>query len=230
MPTLAEMDSPFASETHWGLVAGGALVIAGGMTFSFLLGDQVTTLASVLAVGAAAAIAFGCALEKKIHKVAVFALIVAIGFLVGPFDLLQSWGEGHRLVSGSPESRVATLTKLANAGRRDFPGLSLVGCDLEGIDLAQADLSHSDLSGTRLANSHLAGVVFDGAVLDGTNFAGAEMTNADVSNASNFQGAICDEGTAMPEDWRCADGHPIAVPHVQFDPNPVVISPSVSAQ
>ena len=228
-PTLVEMDPAWAAGLEWPWVGGGIAAALAAAAMAYFLGDQTATIAFVIGAAAPVAVAVGLPLEKKLHKGAFAAVLLVAGFFLSPLEWVQGFGENARLTSGSADARVKTLTKLANAGRREFPGVSLAGCDLEGIDLSQANLTNSDLGGARLPNSHLAGVLLSGVNLQGTDFMGADLSNADVSQARDFESSLCDAATQMPEDWDCPTGHPIAVEHVVFDPNPVVLSPSKAA-
>jgi len=114
----------------------------------------------------------------------------------------------RRLHSADASVRAAQVLHELDRGNNDFTGLDLRDMPLGGAHLANADFSGADLGGADLSGADLTDARFDNTNLAGANLTEATLNLVDLSSALGVDEAICDEGTVLPGDGRCVDGHP----------------------
>ena len=216
-PGALEKLDPFRLKpaVRLGFLIGGLVTILTTITIAYFVGDQFWN--RILMSVAAAVTGFSmfrAGMERESALRAIFAVFFGTAiFMTHPSPRLAKLAEQAGLRAADVETRVANFRSLRERGEFRFAGLDLSGADLSKeqfyfVMLDQVRLNGANLAGAEFLNVQFAGTDFDGANLQGTWFVG---TSAE--GASNFERAICDTETTLPDGWLCKNKRP------QKDPN-----------
>jgi hypothetical protein len=148
---------------------------------------------------------------KLRHDVRMGLLAGGILSVLGAFALSYFAGEMAEFAGLRSTDRNARVESFDELSKRGVVEYAMV--DLSGANLRGRRFHFSKMDNSVLENADLAGSLFYYARLDGTRMAGAKLHGASfvgtpVENAIEFEKAICDPTTALPEGWTRAVGHP----------------------
>ncbi len=144
-------------------------------------------------------------LTRLLTAVAIAAAIV----FVAPLELILAARVSGLDPSRPAAERVAALKELIKSGSREFRAIDLTDADLSGMDL-----SGLALDGSNFRNANCSGANFRRASLQNvdfseTNIQGAQLNDHPGAWIKGLELATCDEATAMPFGYVCADGSPV---------------------
>jgi uncharacterized protein YjbI with pentapeptide repeats len=96
--------------------------------------------------------------------------------------------------------------KTANLVDANFAGANLRKANLEDAQLIRTNFWLASLAGANLKNTNLEGANLENTDLHKTDLRGAYLLYTNLRMARNWEHAICDENTKLPEGFRCSEG------------------------
>ena len=76
--------------------------------------------------------------------------------------------------------KVSKLLERYAKGKREFPGINLVGKSFEGQNLSNVDFSNANLQGANFSDANLTEANLSNARIEGTNFTNTDLTKAEL--------------------------------------------------
>lgn len=193
-----------------GLLAGGIISVVTAFVLSYFAGGAAWVRALLgVAAGLVGFAAFNPGMERESSLRVVFATVFASAiFAWNPAPHLAKMAQLAGLHSSDEETRVESFDELSARGVVEYARVDLSGANLRGrrfhfSKMDNAILENADLGGSRFYYARLDGTRMSGAKLHGASFVGTP-----VENTIDFEKAICDAATALPEGWVCDGKHP----------------------